>query len=221
MKHLRLFLKDIDFDASFLEIRSESVVKISLTVDELRLLENVDVSKRVEWQKAKDAFLIGAYTGLRISDIKELNPVNTAGGFIEKKLLKNNKWVKIPIIKACDDILKRYGYKYHGMPQQKVNQFIKEVASEAKIDTPIMRTRTKGGEVENKIFLKHELITTHVASKSFITLAPQLWNLTPAEIAHIIGKDLRTMLAHYFNDQSEIGRQKMIEADHRSNMKAV
>lgn len=221
MKHLRLFLKDIDFDTSFFEIRSEPVLKVSLTVEELRLLENVDVSKFVEWQKAKDTFLIGCYTGLRISDIKQLNPVNTAGGFIQKKLLKNGKWVKIPIIKACDDILKRYDYKYPGMPEQKVNQFIKKVAEEAKIDTPLMRTRTKGGEVENEIFPKYKLITTHVASKSFITLAPQLWNLTPAEIAHIIGKDLRTMLTHYFNDQSEIGRQKMIEADHRSTMKAV
>lgn len=213
MKHLRWFLQSIGFNTDFIKVRSMPVVKISLTLEELRLLENKDVSERVEWQKAKDCFLIGCYTGLRISDIKRLNPVNTQGGFIQMRLLKTNKEVKIPIIKACDEILKRYAYRAPRFPDQKVNEHIKEVCKEAKINSPIIKQIHRGGEMETKTYKKYELITSHVAGKTFITLAPKLWALTPAEIAHIVGKDLRTLLLSYFNDQSESGRQKMIEMD--------
>jgi integrase len=182
-------------------------------LEELRLLEEVDVSERVEWQKAKDCFLIGCYTGLRISDIKRLNPVNTKDGLIQMRLLKTNKEVKIPIIKSCDEILKRYGYRSPRFPDQKVNEHIKEVCKKAKINSPIIKPIHRGGEMTTKTYKKYKLITSHVAGKTFITLAPKLWGLTPAEIAHIVGKDLRTLLSSYFNDQSESGRKKMIEMD--------
>lgn len=216
MKHLTWFLDSIGFNTDFIRIRSMPTVKISLTLEELRLLEAVKC-ERVEWQKAKDMFLIGCYTGLRISDIKRLNPVNTRNGLIQMRLLKTNKEVKIPIIKSCDEILKRYGYRSPRFPDQKVNEHIKEVCKEAKINSPIIKPIHRGGEMETKTYKKYKLITSHVAGKTFITLAPKLWNLTPAEIAHIVGKDLRTLLQSYFNDQSESGRIKMIEAD--SHMK--
>lgn len=219
MKHLIWFLHSIVFNTDFIKVRSAPVVKISLTLEELRALETVDVSERVEWQKAKDCFLIGCYTGLRISDIKRLNPINTKGGLIQMRLLKTNKEVKIPIIKACDEILKRYNYRSPRFPDQKVNEHIKEVCKEAKINSPIIKPIHRGGEMETKTFKKYKLITSHVAGKTFITLAPKLWGLTPAEIAHIVGKDLRTLLLSYFNDQSESGRLKMIAADEK--MKVV
>lgn len=213
MKHLTWFLHSIGFKTDFIKIRTNPVVKISLTLEELRLLENKDVSERVEWQKAKDCFLIGCYTGLRISDIKRLNPVNTKDGMIQMRLLKTNKEVKIPIIKACDEILKRYNYRSPRFPDQKVNEHIKEVCKEAKINSPVIKPIHRGGEMETKTYKKYKLITSHVAGKTFITLAPKLWGLTPAEIAHIVGKDLRTLLLSYFNDQSESGRQKMMDMD--------
>jgi hypothetical protein len=60
---------------------------------------------------------------------------------------------------------------------------------------------------------KHELITSHIAGKTFITLAPKLWNLSPAEIAAIVGKNVQTLLKHYFGDQGDEAREKMIRYD--------
>jgi hypothetical protein len=60
---------------------------------------------------------------------------------------------------------------------------------------------------------KHDLITSHIAGKTFITLAPQRWGLTPAEIAGIVGKDLKTLISSYFNDQSDEARRKIIHMD--------
>jgi hypothetical protein len=37
--------------------------------------------------------------------------------------------------------------------------------------------------------------------------------LTPAEIAGIVGKDLKTLIGSYFNDQSEEARRKIIQMD--------
>jgi integrase len=213
MKHLRWFLKWLDFDVSKIKIRSSKKLIISLNLEELKRLEVVDVSFSKEWQKSKDVFLLGCYTGLRISDLKRLNVNNTRGGFIKMKLMKNDKDVSIPIIKAADAILSRYGYKAPKIAEQAVNECIKLVCEKAKINDKVVIDYTRGGQRLSKTILKHKLISSHIAGKTFITLAPKLWGLSPAEIASIVGKDVKTLINNYFGDQGDEARQKMITHD--------
>lgn len=214
MKHLRWFLKYLDFDVSKIKLRSSKKPIISLTLDELKRLEAVDVSFSVEYQKAKDMFLLGCYTGLRISDLKRLNATNTQGGFITIKLQKNDKDVRIPIIKAADLILARYEYHSPKISAQTVNESIKHVCEKAEINDRVVIDYTRGGQKLSKTKPKHKLITSHIAGKTFITLAPKLWNLSPAEIASIVGKDLKTLINSYFGDQGDEARLKMIRYDY-------
>lgn len=213
MKHLRWFLKWLDFDVSKIKLRSSKKPIISLTLDELKRLESVDVSFSVEYQKAKDMFLLGCYTGLRISDLKRLNVTNTKDGFIKIKLLKNDKDVRIPIIKAAGMILARYEYHSPRISAQAVNESIKHVCAKAEIDDKVVIDYTRGGQRLSKTKAKHKLITSHIAGKTFITLAPKLWGLSPAEIAAIVGKDVKTLINNYFGDQGDEARQKMIMRD--------
>ena len=221
MKHLRWFLKWLDFDVSKIKLRSFKKRIIALTLGELKALEAVNVSSSVEQQKAKDMFLLGCYTGLRISDLKRLTQNNTIGGFISMKLLKNGKFVKIPIIKSAAAILERYHYKAPKISEQALNERIKEVCSIAAIDTPVTIDTTTAGQRVSVTKAKHELITSHIAGKTFITLAPKQWGLTPAEIAGIVGKDLKTLINSYFADQSDEARSKIIEAENRAQMMII
>lgn len=213
MKHLRWFLKWLDFDVSKIRLRSSKKPIISLTLDELKRLEAVDVSFSVEYQKAKDMFLLGCYTGLRISDLKRLNATNTKDGFIKIKLLKNDKDVRIPIIKAAGAILAKYEYRSPRISSQAVNESIKHVCEKAEINDKVVIDYTRGGQRLSKTKPKHKLITSHIAGKTFITLAPKLWDLSPSEIAAIVGKDVKTLINNYFGDQGDEARTKMITRD--------
>lgn len=218
MKQLRWFLKTLDFDVDKIKIRSSKKTIVSLTLEELTKLENVDASGRVEHQKAKDLFLLGCYTGLRVSDLKRLNHTNTRNGLITLKLLKNNKDVKIPIIADCERILARYDYRAPKLSEQALNECIKEVCKAAGITERISIDSTKGGQRISKMVPKHQVITSHIAGKTFITLAPKKWGLTPAEIAAIVGKDLKTLIGSYFNEQGDEARKKIIQMESRNTM---
>lgn len=213
MKHLKWFLKWLDFDVTKIKLRSSKKPIISLTMDELKRLEAVDVSFSVEYQKAKDMFLLGCYTGLRISDLKRLNKTNTQDGFIKIKLLKNDKDVRIPIIKAAAAILAKYDQHSPKISEQAVNESIKHVCEKAEINEKVVIDYTRGGQRLSKTKPKHKLITSHIAGKTFITLAPKMYKLSPAEIAAIVGKDVKTLINNYFGDQGDEARQKMIKYD--------
>lgn len=213
MKHLRWFLKTLDFNTSKIKIRSTKKNILSLTLAEMGRLEAVDVSFSIEYTKAKDLFLLGCYTGLRISDLKRLSPANTIGQMISLKTLKNNKDVKIPIISSCDVILKKYNYKSPKLAEHTLNECIKEVCKKALINEATVVETTKAGQRISITKPKYDLITSHIAGKTFITLAPERWGLSPAEIAAIVGKDLRTLLNSYFGDKGNEGRTKMIQMD--------
>jgi integrase len=213
MKHLKWFLKWLDFDTSRIKIRNSKKAIISLSEDELRKLEAVDVSFDKRFQKAKDMFLLGCYTGLRISDLRRLNALNTKDGFIRIRLLKNDKYVSIPIIRSAEIILSKYNHCCPKIGKEAVNEHIKTVCEKAGINDKVVIDYTRGGQRLSKTIPKHKVITSHIAGKTFITLAPKFWGLSPAEIASIVGKEVNTLLTNYFGDQGDSAREKMIQHD--------
>src|SRR5207245_791874 len=108
---------------------------------------------------------------------------------------------------------KRNGFYPPRISEQEVNRSIKQVCELAGIDTPIEWHFSRGGKEFTKVVPKFELITSHIAGKTFITNAKELWGLEPAEIAAITGKDFKNMLNHYFKAPVESATQKMLKAD--------
>lgn len=221
LKHIRWFLKTLDYPVTTIKIRSIKKRIIALTIDELRRLEAVDVSYSVEHTKSRDAFLLMCYTGLRVSDLRRLNPVNTQGGFITMKLQKNRKEVQIPIVKAAVAILTKYEWHSPDISEQALNECIKKVCKKAEITDKITIDDIKGNTPISITVPKYKKITSHIAGKTFISLAPQLFGLTPAEISSLVGKDLKTLINSYFADQGSEARRKMLEVDNRVQMKVV
>jgi len=89
--------------------------------------------------------------------------------YLNKFNEKTNKEVFVPIDKRLYDMLEKYNFKSTSISNQKFNEHLKKIAEEAGIKETVITHITKGGEaVENKQF-KYELVTSHVARRSFAT----------------------------------------------------
>lgn len=124
------------------------------------------------YEKARDMFLIGAFTGLRFSDFSRLDWKNiTDTGTISIQTQKTGTKVVIPIHPVVREILDR-GYDFSSsMSDQKINSYIKEVGKMAGIDGMVTINRNVGGKTVTESVPKYSLITTHTARRSFATNA--------------------------------------------------
>lgn len=131
---------------------------------------------------ARDWFIIGLRTGLRISDFLKLTKKNIVDGFIEKNTLKTDFPVIIPIHEQVQFILdKRNGKFPREISDQKFNDYIKKVCEEVKINEVVEGAKmdevivTKNGEKETIFrkktgkYKKYELVTSHICRRSFAT----------------------------------------------------
>lgn len=209
MKHLRWFLKTLDYNVNSIKIRTGKKEIIALSNKEVEQLELVDVSDSSELQKAKDMFLLGVYTGLRISDLKRVNETRIIDGRIRMTLQKNDKEVTIPLLPKARKIIEAHGKRSPRITEQVLNRAIKTVCEKAGIDSKLTIRVNVAGRDEDKEQPKYKLITSHTAGKTFISLAPQWFGLSPAEVAAIVGKDLKTVLNHYYKLPQESAIEKM------------
>lgn len=149
---------------------------IALSREELQAIYNLDLSTASEgYQKARDLFLIGAYTGLRVSDYKRISPghIITENG---KKLIsimaqKTKKPVRIPLHPNLEAILERQSYEAPKLSDPKLNEYIKEVAKLAGITEKRAVYPSVGGEVVEQFEPKYSLVSSHTARRTFATQA--------------------------------------------------
>jgi integrase len=146
----------------------EDVEKVYLSEAELKRIWELE-NLPPYLAKARDLFLIGCWTGLRVSDYTELTKANIWGGDIHIKQNKTQDPVTIPIYSIVNIILEKYGYELPKISQQKLNDYIKQVAEAAAIDEPISTTITKAGKKLTITKPKYEWVTTHTGRRSFAT----------------------------------------------------
>ena len=145
---------------------------IYLTDYEIDKITKYDFSKSERLENARDLFIIGLRTGLRISDFLKIGKENILGNIINITTQKTNQNLFIPIHPQFQEILdKRKGEFPREITDQKFNRYIKEICkivgftektSGAKINTDTNRK-------EFGIFPKHELVTSHICRRSFAT----------------------------------------------------
>lgn len=152
-------------------LNEEEINKIFNHTFELDYLDN-----------ARDWFIIGLRTGLRISDFLKLTKKNIVDGFIEKNTIKTDFPVIIPIHEQVQFILdKRNGKFPREISDQKFNDYIKKVCEEVKINEVVEGAKmdeftvTKNGKKETIYrkktgkYKKYELVTSHICRRSFAT----------------------------------------------------
>jgi integrase len=151
----------------------EDVDNIALTEEELKDIQQLDLSATPYLDRVRDLFLVGCYTGLRYSDFSRLTADNIKGKFIEVTQSKTGNPVSIPVHRVVKSIIKKYsGNLPPGISNQKTNNYLKEVCKKVKsLDRTATKTRIKDGVKSTVSYKKHELVRTHTARRSFATNA--------------------------------------------------
>ena len=154
----------------FVTVREKSD-SIYLKENEIKEIEDLDLSNDVRLERVRDLFLIGCYTGLRYSDYSILRPDQITDGFIETTQIKTGEPVVIPIHPTVKRIIEKYnGVLPLSISNQKTNDYLKELGKKVDcLKSTFSKTITKGGLTVTQNFEKWELLCTHTARRSFAT----------------------------------------------------
>lgn len=150
---------------------------VYLNETELMKLKNFDLSDNPRLDKVRDLFLLGAYTGLRFSDYREITPEkivkNEKGDFnIRLNQRKTGGLVVVPCTNLALEILNKYQMKLPKSPSnQNTNEYLKELCQMVGFDQITAFTEVKGGKTYDVILPKWQRISTHTARRSFATNA--------------------------------------------------
>lgn len=127
---------------------------------------------------ARDNWIVGLWTGLRVSDfLTRLNYDNIIDGIIEIKTQKIGNWVAIPIHPMVEAVIAKYnGQLPPNMNEVEFNRHIKVIAKKAGLTQKMMGAVNK--VVDEKtgkrrkvigLYEKWELVGSHICRKSFAT----------------------------------------------------
>jgi len=201
-----------DFLSKRAVVMAESSDNIYLNDTELRQMFDLDLTDYPRHYHARDLFLIGAYTGLRVSDYNNITEQNikTIQGvkMLTITTKKTAKDVAIPLHPIVEHILSKYKGNLPKMPEQKLNQNIKDVAEWCGIDSTEHITQTRGGKRITKKVQKFELVKSHTARRSFCTNA-YLMDMPTLDIMAISGHTSEKTFLNYIKVTPEQRAIKM------------
>jgi site-specific recombinase XerD len=148
--------------------KMESTDSIYLSEKELERMYEMKLDGHLA--KARDYFIIGAYTGLRYVDWDRVRGDSIKDGILTVRSSKTDEISIIPVHPYVQAILDKYNGILPPKPSnQKMNDYIKVVAAYAKIEEDIETRITKGGKKVITVQKKHQLVTTHTARRSLAT----------------------------------------------------
>lgn len=153
---------------------SEDTPAVFLNETELQAMADLELPARMA--TSRDWFIIGCFTGLRVSDLLSLKPHNVDKNFITIANEKTDTKVVIPLHPMVKAVLK----KYKGFPPKitdvELNRTIKEVAKLAGLTDDVLYTVTEGGKRKDYYLKKWQMVSSHTMRRSAVT------NLTRAEV---------------------------------------
>lgn len=203
----------------------EEVETIYLNRTELKQLEELDLSHLLQHEKARDLFLFGCWTGLRVSDFKRVERKHIKEGkFIAIRTQKTDKEVEIPLHPTAKAILEKYDFKLPQMADQTLNKRIKEVGEFAGLDETMEITKSQGRKKLVMSFQKFDLISSHTARRSFATNL-YLAGVQSETIRKVTGHRTENSFLKYIKvtnrEHAEIIAAKFIELENNAILKVV
>ena len=172
-------------------IKKHETNDVHLTEEELKLLEEAELTGSK--LRARDLFLIGAYTGQRFSDYSMFEKADVREEAIVKKAKKTKITSFIPLHKKLNALLNKYNWILPKISSQKFNVKIQEVCKELEINDSIKKVSYMGNIKKEEIFPKWKLIGSHTARRTFITLMSER-GMADHQLMQIAGiKDAKTL----------------------------
>ena len=149
---------------------------IFLTQQELIQLREYHIPPTKKYlERVRDVFLFSCFTGLRYSDVYNLRKMDIKDKYIEVTTMKTSDSLVIELNKHSKAILDKYKdvlfEDYKALPvisNQKMNEYLKELAELAELDEPVRETFYRGSERIDTISPKYALLGTHAGRRTFI-----------------------------------------------------
>ena len=149
---------------------------IFLTWEELTKLREFEIPPaKQSLDRVRDVFLFQCFTGLRYSDVYNLRSSDIKEDHIEVTTIKTSDSLVIELNKHSKAILEKYQdvvFEHDkALPvitNQKMNEYLKELAELAGINEPIRQTYYKGNERIDEVTPKYALLGTHAGRRTFI-----------------------------------------------------
>ncbi|HET8860926.1 phage integrase SAM-like domain-containing protein [Marivirga sp.] len=181
-----------------------------LTEDEIEQLHNCEFETD-RLNRVRDLFIFNCYAGLRFSDLSRLSKDHIIDDVIELRAFKNQKDIYNPLTPVSTAILKKYNYELPKLSAQKYNKFIKEACAIAKINQKVEKTTTVLGNKKTEWVPKHDIVSSHIAIKTFITLCEKK-GIPPKDVATMTGKTVKVILKHYSGTDKPSIKQRALAA---------
>ncbi len=175
--------------------------QIYLNLKELNQIIELDLTDDPVLDNARDLFIIGAFTGLRVSDFNGLTKENISTyknqRIFKLTIKKTGKYLPIPLHPEVEKILaKNNGHPPKKMHSQKINNALSKIGYKAKIFEKITINSIKGGKKATRILSKYDLIKNHTARRSFCTNA-YLTGMSTIDIMAISGHSSEKTFLNY------------------------
>jgi integrase len=150
-------------------LSSDVSEQIYLNEKEIQRLAQMKLTLPHE-RNVRDLFIIACWTGLRISDIQNLNQAEIHKDSIALYQIKTKEKVEIPILKEITPLILQY--QKTGFPSihnYQANVAIKELARRCGINEDIHRKEHRGGTTHILTQPKWSMVSFHTARRSCIT----------------------------------------------------
>lgn len=142
---------------------------LRLTHQELNSIINLDLSATPHLSNVRDLFVLQCYLGIRYADLEKVvkNPLgHMANSVVTITTSKNKRPLEIPIVGYAESLCSRID-EIHAISNQKANLYLKEIAELAGLKRKIIVPKFRGAERVDEEFELRDLITTHIAKKTF------------------------------------------------------
>ena len=164
------------YDSYKPKLKSTQKKIIFLTWDELNRLREFKIpSNKQALERVRDVFLFQCFTGLRYSDVFNLHRSDIKGDHIEVTTVKTSDSLIIELNNHSKAILDKYkdvafedDKVLPVITNQKMNDYLKELAELAGIDEPVRQTYYRGNERIDEVTPKYALLGTHAGRRTFI-----------------------------------------------------
>ena len=164
------------YDSYKPKLKSTQKKIIFFTWEELNKLREFEIpAAKQALDRVRDVFLFQCFTGLRYSDVFNLRKSDIKGDHIEVTTVKTSDSLIIELNKHSKAILDKYkdvafedNKVLPVITNQKMNDYLKELAELAGIDEPVRQTYYRGNERIDEVIPKYALLGTHAGRRTFI-----------------------------------------------------
>lgn len=184
-----------------------------------RFREYVIPENKKHLEKIRDVFLFQCFTGLRYSDVFNLRKSDVKEKHIEINSIKTSDNLTIDLNAHSREILLKYKdedfVQNRALPvisNQKMNDYLKELAELVEIDEPITQTYYMGKKRIDEVLPKYSLLGTHCGRRTFICNALSL-GIPPQVVMKWTGHSDYSAMKPYIDIADEIKATAMEKFD--------